>query len=80
MMMITGFLQAQNFAWVNQIGGTLNQKSNTVVTDPEGNAYTTGYFEGTVDFDPGLGVLNLTSAGANDIFISKVDASGGWFR
>src|SRR5690606_26678071 len=30
----------------------------------------------TVDFDPGNGVFNLTSADFEDIFISKLDANG----
>jgi hypothetical protein len=34
--------------------------------------YTTGSFEGTVDFDAGTGVSNLTSAGYRDIFIHKM--------
>jgi len=38
--------------------------------------YTTGYFIATVDFDPGVSIFTLTSAGANDIFVSKLDASG----
>jgi len=41
-----------------------------------GAVYTTGHFTGTVDFDPGGGTFNLTSAGGIDIFISKLDGSG----
>ena len=33
------------------------------------NVYTTGSFRGTVDFDPGSGIYNLTSAVSWDIFI-----------
>jgi hypothetical protein len=33
--------------------------------------YTTGYFEGTADFNPSAGMTNLTSAGLGDIFVSK---------
>jgi hypothetical protein len=35
--------------------------------------YTGGQFDGTVDFDPGVGVANLTSAGIYDVFVSKID-------
>jgi hypothetical protein len=39
--------------------------------------YTTGYFSGTVDFDPdSSGTFNLTSAGDGDVFISKLDGLG----
>jgi Ca2+-binding RTX toxin-like protein len=40
--------------------------------DGSGNVYTTGYFWRTVDFDPGAGVIELTSAGGRDVFVSKL--------
>jgi hypothetical protein len=71
-------LPAQNpsFQWVKQMGETSNDFSNSVKIDASGNVYTSGYFNGTVDFDPGPGTYTLTSAGAYDIYISKLDASG----
>jgi len=45
--------------------------------DVLGNVYITGFFYGTVDFDPGPGVYNLSTIGNNaDIFISCLNASG----
>lgn len=41
-----------------------------IATDDQGSVYTTGAFSDTVDFDPGLGVAELTSAGSSDIFLS----------
>ncbi len=67
---------AQDFEWAKRMGGTGNDQGRAIVVDGAGNVYTTGYFEGTVDFDPGPGIFNLTSAGSADIFISKLDAEG----
>ena len=50
--------------------------SRASVIDNLGNVYTTGSFQGTVDFDPGTGTYELTSVGETDIFISKLDANG----
>jgi len=65
-----------NFMWAKQMGGFSFDIGYSIVVDGSGNVYTTGYFQGTVDFDPGAGTLNMTSAGGRDIFISKLDASG----
>lgn len=62
--------------WVKQIGGTGDDVATSLAIDASGYIYVTGYFSGTVDFDPNASVTSLTSAGNNDIFILKLDASG----
>lgn len=62
--------------WAAKFGGTGADRSRDMVADAAGNTYITGYYSGTVDFDPGAGVSNLTAAGSSDIFISKLDANG----
>ena len=44
--------------------------------DAGGNVYTTGYFQETIDFDPGSATFNLTSAGNTDAFYSKLSPAG----
>ncbi|MEN7548783.1 SBBP repeat-containing protein [Rapidithrix thailandica] len=68
--------QEPSFQWAKSMGGVSNDYGQTIAVDSEGNVYTTGYFQGTVDFDPGPGSSNLTSNGANDIFVQKLDGDG----
>ena len=65
-----------NFLWAKAIGGSGGDGGNSITTDAAGNVYITGYFNATADFDPGTETFNLTSEDDNDIFISKLDASG----
>jgi hypothetical protein len=74
------FLLSYNFAsgwqWAKAMGGTGADQGNAIVVDATGNVYSTGLFSGTADFDPGVGIFNLTSIGNGDIFISKLDFFG----
>lgn len=65
-----------NFNWAKQLGGLGTEVGTNLTTDNFGNVYTVGWFEGTVDFDPGVGVFNLSSSGDKDVFISKLNSSG----
>ncbi len=70
--------QSPELAWAGGIEHNIyNIVSEAIATDAAGNSYTTGYFYGTVDFDPGSGVFNLVSARHGyDLFVRKTDASG----
>jgi hypothetical protein len=65
-----------NFVWAKNLGGQSSDTGYSIVLDILGNIYLEGSFDGTVDFDPGNGVFNLTSIWSNDLFILKLDASG----
>jgi len=57
-----------NLVWVKDMGGAgAACGSYSLALDHSNNIYATGYFGGTVDFDPGSGVYNQTSAGGRDI-------------
>ncbi len=69
-----------NLIWAKQLSGDAD--GNSIAISPNGNICIAGTFAGTVDFDPGVGVYNLTSAGSSDDFICMLNASGNliWSR
>ncbi len=67
---------AGDFVWAKKLGGTVIDIGYGITVDAAGNVYTTGYFQGTADFDPGAGTFNLSSTGGLDVFVSKLNASG----
>ena len=67
-----------NFLWARTWGGAGRDVAYSVAVDSSGNAYVTGPYRNTVDFDPGPGVTSYTSnAGAsNNVYFSKFDTNG----
>ncbi|MEQ8908550.1 MAG: SBBP repeat-containing protein [Vicingaceae bacterium] len=65
-----------NLLWAKSVGGTSNDYGSSIAVDDSGNVYISGTFQGVADFDPGIGIHNLTSQGAHDVFILKLDATG----
>jgi hypothetical protein len=68
--------QSARLDWVKSLGASNNEQGNHVISDAMGFVYTVGSFMGTVDFDPGPGVFNLSATGLTDIFLMKQDPSG----
>lgn len=64
-----------NFNWVRQFGSADDEEGLDIHVDG-GNIYSTGYFNGIVDFDPGAGSFTLESDGESDVFISKLNEDG----
>ncbi len=65
-----------NYLWAHQFGGTGDDYRPAVALGSPGNekVYVSGGFSGTIDFDPGPGTFNLTSA--EDLFICKLNNAG----
>lgn len=71
------FSSSGSLIWAKSMGSVEgNNLGFGIAVDTIGNVYTTGNFQGTVDFDPGTGVSNLTSRAYQDCFVSKLDAAG----
>jgi hypothetical protein len=75
---VSKFDGAGNFVTAVGFGGSSDDYSTAVVTDHADNIYTSGYFSGTVDFDPSIFIVSQASAGNKDIFISKLDPFGNY--
>ena len=70
-----------NFLWVKQSKGLNASHGKGITSDQNGNIYTTGNFNGSVNFDPNVSNFTLTSNNNwlnqnNDIYIQKLTASG----
>jgi Domain of unknown function (DUF4114)/Beta-propeller repeat len=62
----------KNVLWAQKLGGTSYDQSFGISVDEAGNSYATGFFSGTATF----GSTTLTSAGNEDVFITKLNSSG----
>lgn len=67
-----------NIIWLKTIGGGGEENIKSLAIDANNNVIATGYFNSTVDFDPGATTSNLTSNTNQDIFILKLDANGNY--
>ena len=64
-----------NFIWAKQIGGNSAEELTSITNDKQGNIYITGIFQNTVDFDPGPGIVNMSSIFIST-FLLKLDTNG----
>ncbi len=67
-----------NVVWAKSFGSTGSEGANDIETDLSGNIIITGYFSNTMNMGPFV----LTSTGATDAFIAKINGSGNvtWAR
>ena len=71
-----GMGQVPKMEWAKAFGGSSGAASHDVIVDSLGNVYTTGYFIGTADMNPGVGVFSMTATAHSDIYVQKLDAGG----
>jgi putative cell wall-binding protein len=61
--------------WATRAGGTAVDNGYSVSALADGSAIVTGRFQGTATFGA---TTPLTSPGASDVYVAKIDASGTW--
>ena len=78
-MFISKFDTNGNLVWARVQAGVGQTDAYGIAIDNDGNVITAGGFQSTIDFDPGVGVANLTAPnGFFGGFVSKLDAQGNY--
>ena len=68
-----------NYVYAKSLSGSgFSDLSERIFLDASGNIFLCGAFDGTVDFDPGSGTQDHSSAGGFDIFLAQYDGSGNY--
>lgn len=78
-MFIAKYNSNGNYLWAKNVETTGEIYGKSVAVDGNGNAYITGSFMYTVDFDPGPGLAILSTSGTYndfDAFIAKYNNNG----
>ena len=70
-----------NLDWARVISGSLTEQPNELAVHA-GGIYITGSFSGTPDFDPGVGIVNLSAGAEADTFVARYNTNGelAWAR
>jgi hypothetical protein len=71
------FDHMNQLAYAHPLGSANKDVAFAITSDIYSNVYVAGEFRGTVDFDPGPGVFNMTADGSSDAFVYKLDPQGG---
>lgn len=71
------FDSSGGFDRVDQLGGTSPfDEARSVSVDKADQLHLSGTFGATVDFDPGLGIFELTALGTRDAFVVALESDG----
>ncbi len=73
---ITKLNSEGEFIWAKQIGAQYyDDEPGNIAVDSNGNIVLAGSFRGTVDLDPGVGEINVSTQG-KEAFLVKLDTNG----
>lgn len=66
-----------DLVWAKNMGSSgSNESVSSITVDDSGSVYTTGYFVGNVDFDPGPSEFIIHGVGDRNVFVWKLNVNG----
>ncbi len=74
---LASYTSSGAYRYAVRMGGTQRDEARSVDVDDAGQAFITGFFLGTADFDPAVGLLELTAVANRDLFVASYDSVGG---
>lgn len=76
----TKLTQNGEFVWGTVISGTNHLQPGPLAIAPSGELMISGWYKGTVDFDPGNGIQSRTSRGQRDGFLLSLNPTAGTYE
>lgn len=76
LLIVSSLIAQQQFDWLYTIHNGSDKSISSLAFDNEGNLISTGFFKGTLDFDPGPDTLELIANGTTSSYILKTNSSG----
>jgi hypothetical protein len=71
---VAKYTSAGAHVWSVRAGDALDQRAAAIAVDAANNVYVAGRYAGTMT----AGATTVTSAGADDVFLAKLDSAGNW--
>ena len=75
---VSKFDASGNFQWARTWGGSDSDNVMSLALDEWGNVYTSGWFSGSFDFNPGSAVDTHAANGGRDMFLTQYAPNGNY--
>jgi hypothetical protein len=68
-----------NYIWATQIDGSGNKRASDIAVDAHDRIYSSGFFNGTADFDGSVNDFLLSAVGGDDFYVLMLTGSGNFY-